>query len=164
MCFPVINIKSKSTRILFALSAVSTYLLYVHYTAYLTAASTHVKTSSINSFEDVITGGYKVLVQENTAEHDILKLAKPGTPTHKVYYKTMNNNPHAFVQSPEEVLNKLQSQKTLFYGPKIIYVGINGLKFLDIQGLLVSELLLSGNIFFLTGLKLTLHLVEQNML
>ena len=127
-----INIEGISTRILFALSAVSTYLLYVHYTAYLTAASTHASTSSIKSFKDVIIGGFKVLVLENSASHDILKAATIGTPMHEVYYKTMNNNPRAFAQSTEEAYKMLQSEKkVLFYDNTALY---EGLKFLDIQG------------------------------
>ena len=60
-----VNINSKSTRILFILSAASTYLLYVHYITYLTAASTFGEKSQINSFMDVLSGGYQVSVFEN---------------------------------------------------------------------------------------------------
>ena len=51
-----VNINGRSTRILFLLSAVYTYLLFVHFTAYLTASSTSVTRSSITSFADVLSG------------------------------------------------------------------------------------------------------------
>ena len=130
-----VNIKGISTKILFILSAVSTYLLYVHYTAYLTAASTSVEDTSIKSFRDVLSGGYNVFVWEDTTHHDDLKHAKPGTAMHEVYYKTMNNNPSAFVHSADEAM-MFKSEKALYYGHFSNIMSKDGLTLMDIQGLL----------------------------
>ena len=130
-----VNIKGMTTRILFILSAVSTYLLYVHYTAYLTAASTSFKDNSIKSFGDVLSGGYNVFVWEHTTQHDDLKNAKPGTAMHEVYYNTMVDNPRAFVQSVEEVSQMWNSQKVLYYGTETDTILYSGLTSMDIQGL-----------------------------
>ena len=129
-----VNIKGMTTRILFILSAASTYLMYVHYTAYLTAASTSAKDISINSFGDVLSGGYNVFVWEHTTQHDDLKNAKPGTAMHDVYYKTMVGNPRAFVQSVEEVSRMWNTEKVLYYGTETDTVVHSGLTSMDIQG------------------------------
>ena len=110
-----VNINSKSTRILFILTAVSAYLLYIHYTAYLTAVSTHGKRTQISSFRDVLNGGYQVAVWENTSHHDYLRYSKPGTAMHEVYHLTMKNKPGAFINSHEEIRKVLNSKKTLYY-------------------------------------------------
>ena len=129
-----VNINCKSTRILFIFSAVSTYLLYVHYTAYLTASSTYVKKTQINSFRDIMSGGYQVSVMEHTAQHDLLRYSKPGTAMNEVYHKTMKNRPHAFPQSFTEVPTLLASKKTLFYAGNLeVKVQYEYLTFLRIQ-------------------------------
>ena len=120
-----VNINCKSMRILFILSAASTYLMYVHYITYLTAASTYGKKSQINSFMDVLSGGYQVSVFENSAYHDLLRYATPGTAMHEVYHKTMKNRPSAFLQSFTAIPKLLASKKNLFYHedfyPKALY-------------------------------------------
>ena len=110
-----VNINSKSTRILFVLSAATTYLLYVHYITYLTAESTLGKKNKINSFTDVLSSGYQVSVFENSAYHDLLKYSKPGTAMHEVYHKTMKNRDDAFLQSFTAIPKLLASKKTLLY-------------------------------------------------
>ena len=111
-----VNINCKSSRLVFIMSAVSTYLIYVHYTAYLTAVSTHGKKSQINSFWDVMNGGYQVSVLKNSAQHDLLRYSKPGTAMNEVYQKTMRDRSDAFLQSYTEVPKILASKKTLLYG------------------------------------------------
>ena len=135
-----VNVNCRSTRVLFILSALSTYLLYIHYTAYLTATSTYNKKIKIKSFRDVLEGGYRVSVIENTAQHDVLKFARPGTAMHEVYHKTMNNRPTAFVQS-SEIPDILAQKKTLFYGIDIELTHLKDLNVFSIQGLLQEPLL-----------------------
>ena len=132
-----VNIKCKSSRILFILSAVSTYLLYIHYTAFLTASSTYDTKIQINSFEDVMSGGYQVVTMQNTAQHDLLRYSKPGTAMNEVYHKTMKNRPGAFMKSLEEVPNKLNSKKTLLYESELNLKALHkDLTYLNIQGLI----------------------------
>ena len=111
-----VNIKCKSTKLLFILSGISTYLLYIHFTAYLTASSTYGNTDQIKSFKDVLSGGYKVSTWENSGPHDFLKHSKPDTAMYEVYHETMKNSPDAFLpSSPNEVQTILSQKKTLVY-------------------------------------------------
>ena len=131
-----VNINCKSTRILFFLSAVSTYLLYIHYTAFLTASSTYDPKIQINSFRDVISGGYQIVVMENTAQHDLLRYSKQGTAMNEVYKKTMENRPGAFIKSLDKVQKMLSSKKTLLYESELNLKALYGdLTYLNIQGL-----------------------------
>ena len=131
-----VNINSMSTRILFLLSAVSTYLLYVHYTAYLTALSTSTTISPITSFADVLNGGYDVSVVVNTVDHDVMRLAKPGTAMNEVYHETMKDRPSAYLKSYEEVSKMIHSKKALFYGSDFYAQALHDhLSILNIQGL-----------------------------
>ena len=142
-----VNIKCISTKLLFILSAVTTYLLYIHYTAYLTAASTHGKKSQISSFRDVISSGMNVFVKENTANHDLLRYAKSGTAMSKVYQETTKNRPGAFLQSYTDVPKILASKKNLLYaGDLHLKASYTDLTFISIQGLL--ELIKKPNIIF----------------
>ena len=132
-----VNINCKSTKLLFILSAVSTYLLYIHYAAYLTAASTYGKKSQINSFGDVLRGGYTVSVVEYTASHDFLRYADPGTALSEVYHKTMKNRPDAFLTSYTEVPKILGQKKTLIYEADFSLQALyEDLTYFSIQGLL----------------------------
>ena len=137
-----VNINCISTKILFILSTLSTYLIYIHYTAYLTAVSTYGKENSINSFWDVLSGGYQVFVFENWFCHGLLRHARPGTGMHEVYHKTMKDRPSAFIHSLDDFNNALPSMKTskkLFFSGDLFLKTLKGqqdegLRYLRIQG------------------------------
>ena len=138
-----VNVQSISTRMFFIISAVSTYIIFVHYITYLTAVSTSgTEESSIHSFEDVINGGYKVLVVENTAEHRVLREAKPGSYMHQVYHKSMIGNPNVFLKSYEEVKENIDThkdtQEILFFGPSINSALYDKLESFKIQGIMIN--------------------------
>ena len=129
-----VKIESISSRTLFIISTMSTYLLYVHYSAYMTATTTTgIKESPVKSFKDVLSGGYQVFVAKNTADHGILKSAKPGTPMHDVYYKTMDDNPDAFLNSYKEVSRIVHTEKALSFGSAYYMAVLHDLTVLDIQ-------------------------------
>ena len=125
-----------SARILFLTSAASTYIIFVHYTACLTAVSTTgIKESTIKSFQDVIKNNYKVVLVDSSNEHEILKSSQPGTPMHYVYHKIIGQDPNAIVQSYEEAENAVySSKKILFFGHSLLSIPYDGLKGLEIQG------------------------------
>ena len=130
-----VNIRGMSSKILFITSAMSTYLLYVHYTSYQVATSTTgIKESPIRSFRDVLSGGYQIFVVENTAAHSALRLAAPGTPMHDVYHNTMVDNPNTFLKSYKIISKITHAEKSLYYG-SAFYMTIlsNDLTFLDIK-------------------------------
>ena len=132
-----VKINCKSTRILFVISAVSTYLVYIHYTAYLTASSTYGKKDQIESFADVLSGGYKVAVWENSAQHDDLRHAKQGTAMNEVYHRTMKNSPDAFLEPTTEVQKIFSKRKTLIYWTDFYMKAQNkDLNVFNIQGIL----------------------------
>ena len=131
-----VKIKSKSSKLLFIASTVSTYLLFIHFTSYLTASSTYSEKNQIGSFADVLSGGYKVITWENGALHDSLRYSKLGTAMYEVYHKTMDNKPDAFLRSYSEVPRILAHKKTLIYDGDLYSSGqLDGVTFLDIQGL-----------------------------
>ena len=130
-----VNINCKSARLLFILSAVFTYLLYIHYTAYLTAASTYGTKSKIHSFWDIINSDYKVTVSGNGVYHDFLKYAKQGTSMYEVYHKTIKDRPGAIVPSSDDARKSLGKEKTLIYGGDFYYKSqYEGLHYFNIQG------------------------------
>ena len=131
-----VNINNKSTKLLFIISTLSTYLLYIHYTAYLTAASTFGKESKINSFWDVISGDYKVAVYAYGVYYDILRHAQPGTAMHEMYHKTMKDRSSAFFHSIDDAKELMTLDKTLFYGGDFTYKqNFEDLQYLSIQGI-----------------------------
>ena len=130
-----INTEIISSRILFLVSGVTTYLIYTHYTAYLTARTTSgVHRGEINSFDDVLRGGFRVITLESGSSREFLKTSKPGTAMHEVYYGSMHGNPSAFVPTFEEIERQMyQDKKTLYFGGAMPFYG-DGAKFLQIQG------------------------------
>lgn len=130
-----INLESISSRILFMISAMSTYLLYVHYTAFLIATSaTNIADSPIGSFQDVISGGYQVFVVKNSADHGILRNAKAATSMHDVYYNTMIDSPGVFLESYKEMSTIMSAKKSLiFCSPYYMVVLNNDVTRLDIE-------------------------------
>lgn len=132
-----VNIGVISSRILFLLSALTSYLLYAHYTAYFTAMTTatyEANDNPIKSFEDVIDSDYKVIVVESTAPHGYLKNARPGTAMHKIYYDTMAGNPSAIMQNHDEAAKLMeQNEDILYYGDLGFGLGHDNLRFLDIK-------------------------------
>ena len=117
------------------ISAMSTYLLYVHYTAVLIATSaTSIADSPVRSFRDVINGGYQVFVVKNSADHGILRDAKTTTSMHDVYYNTMIDNPGVFLESYKEMSTIMSAKKSLFFGsPYYTVVLHNDVTKLDIE-------------------------------
>ena len=130
-----VKLKGASPRIFFLVSAVSSYIIFVQYTAYLTAVSTSgIKESSIKSFGDVINNNYKVVVVDGSTEHEILKASHPGTAMHRVYYNTMAEDTNAIVQSYEMAANAVYSRKkTLFFGNSLVSIAYDGIKSLEIK-------------------------------
>ena len=130
-----INTDIISSRILFLVSGVATYLIYTHYTAYLTARTTSgVHQGEIKSFDDVLRGGFRVITLESGSSREFLKTSKPGTAMHEVYYGSMHGNPSAFVPTFEEIERQMyQDKKTLYFGGAMPFYG-DGAKFLQIQG------------------------------
>ena len=136
-----VNIKGTSSKIFFLISAVSTYLIIIHYTAYLTALTTSsIKESPIRSFDDVIKGGYKVVVFKDSFPHRILKSSIPGTPMHHMYYNIMVNEPSSFLTPEKEEdrkkveLNAVNEKKTLVFGRSLGAISAGKMESLKIQG------------------------------
>ena len=136
-----VNIKGTSSKIFFLISAVSTYLIIIHYTAYLTALTTSsIKEGPIRSFEDVIKGGYKVVVFNNSFSHRILKSSIPGTPMHHMYYNIMEKEPTSFLTTEKEEdrkkeeLKAVNEKKTLVFGRSLGAISAGKMESLKIQG------------------------------
>ena len=133
-----ICIKHHSSRIMFFFAGIGIYVIFAHYSAYLTAQMTSgPRQTPIKSFADVIKEEYKVIVEDSTSMHIFLETARPGSAMHRFYQKNMENNPNSFVSSVDEGLNVLYSNdKTLTFTSSLDGLLPSGsrLEFLDIQG------------------------------
>ena len=136
-----VKMKGTAPRIFFLVSASSSYIIFVQYTAYLTAVSTSgIKESSIKSFDDVIKNNYKVVVVDSSTEHEILKASPTGTAMHYVYDNTMAEDTNSVVRSYEMAANAVYSEgKTLFFGNSLVSIAYDGLKSLDIKVLIDTK-------------------------
>ncbi len=97
-CFQVsqigyeLSISSSSGKVIFLCNSFLASLIYSYYTCDLISRMTFAPPAvPIRSFQDVIDGGYSVLYQPSTANHDDLKSAKKGTPMNKFYYEVSIN-------------------------------------------------------------------------
>ena len=127
--------KSLSSRILFLLTGMGTYVIFSYYTADLTARMTSGPgKSAIKSFSDAFEGEYTIITKEATATHEFMKTAMSGTAMHKVYYETMDGNPNSFVKNLNEALGVMySSEKTLFFTSSLNGFLTDRLTFLDLQ-------------------------------
>ena len=67
-------------RILFFFGGIVLFVLFAHYEANLTASMTSGPgRSTIKSFDDVIKGEYKVVVEDSTSMHIFMQTAQKGS-------------------------------------------------------------------------------------
>ncbi len=123
-CYPMVT-KLLSTRIAFFTSALFAYMIFSYYTCDLTARMTASPPDvPIRGFEDVILNDYRVLVKEATANEEVLKTAKEGTPMEKYYRTKMKDKPRAMFGSYEEGKERLlREPKTLLFESSLAFVG-----------------------------------------
>jgi hypothetical protein len=107
-----------SSRILFFITGISTYVIYNFYTSDLTARMTSGPPDiAINSFQDVIDQSYTVLVLEASSNQEYLRTAKSNTPMHQYYHSSMEGKSDAFVTSNQGGKDgMLTKDKTLLFG------------------------------------------------
>ena len=88
-------------------------------------------TLGIESFEDVIKLGYKVVTLEGSLSETVLKESEKGSAMHAVYYSEMLGDKerimYPFTTLKEKVLS---TPKTLYFGPgncfcQMIHIKIN---------------------------------------
>ena len=134
-----IGMNQLSSRIIFVFAGFATFVLYAHYEANLTAMMTSgPKENTIKSFDDVIKGEYKVVVEAATSMEIFMRTADPGSAMHQVYYETMENNEEAFVDGLVASIDALYDrEKTLTFTSSLYGFMTIGerLDYLKIQGL-----------------------------
>ena len=133
-----IGMNQLSSRIIFVFAGFATFVLYAHYEANLTAMMTSgPKETSIKSFDDVIKGEYKVVVEADTSMEIFLKTADPGSAMHQFYYESMENNPDSYVDDlPASIDALYEREKTLTFTSSLydfMKIG-ERLDYLKIQG------------------------------
>ncbi len=127
-----------ASRILLLSSGVTTFLLFCHYTADLTARMTSgPPSSSIRSFDDLMRGDgpfLQVVTFPDSAESGHLEFARDGT-SMKAYWDTfMAGRKSAFVETtPEAIAHILSTPSTLFFGPHTVAAGDPRLVALDLS-------------------------------
>ena len=125
-----------SAKTLLLVSGMSMYLLFIVYTADLTTEmTTGPGLHPVRSFDDVIKGGYKVIVKEATGQSEELKNAVPGSAKHSVYHDQIKGNPEYIVKGQSEAIKMLEeNDKTLFFYTLTARFITDELKFLNTQG------------------------------
>ena len=120
-----ISAKAMSTRVIFYTASIFMFLIYSHFECDLTARMTCRPTIvPIKNFQDVVQGGYQVVVRPDSSNHKVLKDSQPGTPMHQVYYETMHGDPDQFYNKIDDALDRISnSAKTLYWAPKINIIG-----------------------------------------
>ena len=133
-----INMNYLSSRILFFFGGIVLFVLFAHYEANLTASMTSgPQESGIKSFDDVIKGEYRVVVEDSTSMHIFMKTAQPGSAMHRFYYDVMEDDETSFVAGLQESIDALFDQdKTLVFtsslydfmtiGSRLSYMTIQG--------------------------------------
>ena len=133
-----INMNYLSSRILFFFGGIVLFVLFAHYEANLTASMTSgPQESGIKSFDDVIKGEYRVVVEDSTSMHIFMKTAQPGSAMHQFYYDVMENDETSFVGGLQDSIDALfERDKTLVFtsslydfmtiGSRLSYMTIQG--------------------------------------
>ena len=121
-----IRVDKVSSRVAIIVFAMNSYILFTYYTCNLTAAMTSTAPSSgIESFEDAISSGYKVVVLDGTAHSERVKdtglnlvLLTPPSGTNPV----------------EHIMSEMSGEpKTLNFGSSLTFVGRHEFYPLDIK-------------------------------
>ena len=120
-----ISAKAMSTKVILYTASISMFIIYSHFECDLTARMTsRPAVVPIKNFQDVIKGGYQVVVRPDSSNHRVLKDSQPGTPMHQVYYNTMHGDPGQFYKKIDDALNRISSSaNTLYWAPKINIIG-----------------------------------------
>ena len=131
-----LEIEFASSKFLFMAGSLYAYLMFVIYTADLTANMT-VRSNKVpvRNFYDVLEEGYQVYVWEDAVAHQVLANAIPGSAMHEVYHKTMSKNDKAFYSGNDMANEILQNSKALIFG-----YGGGAYFFKDSQALLIDEI------------------------
>ena len=124
-----------SSRIVILMCGITFYLIYAYYVSDLTATMTSKpRGHPVKSFNDVIKGDYKILVNNATAQFSQLKNSAPGSAKYQVYQDQIKSNPKAFVTTQAEAIEVMKEQyKTLFFYTSTAKFITDELKFLQIQ-------------------------------
>ena len=126
-----------SSRFIFMSGSLFAYLIFVIFSADLTANMT-VRSNNvpIKNFYDVLEEDYQVHVWEDAVAHQVLANAIPGSAMHEVYQETMKSNDIAFYTGSG------MANKILDDNPKaLLFAYGGGTYFLkDSQALLIDEI------------------------
>ena len=113
-----LNIEFASSRFLFMAGSLYAYLVFVIYTADLTANMT-IRSNKVpvRNFHDVLEKGFQVYVWEDAVAHQVLASAMPGSAMHEVYDKTMDQNDQVFFTGNDMANDILaQNPEALIFG------------------------------------------------
>ncbi len=77
----------------------------------------------VRSFQDVIDRRYRVIVEAGTVQHELLKMAEPGSAMHSVYYDTMHGKPEAYAEPPLGWHQVRSEEKTLYFESSVSLLG-----------------------------------------
>ena len=98
-----------STKITFITTCIFCFLIYTMYTATFTSTIiSRPVTHEIETFDELIREGYKLMLFANTAQYDWFSQAPSGTLLHKAYTEmVLDNEPDSLFSSTEEAIQHL---------------------------------------------------------
>lgn len=114
--------KNNSVNLLFLVSSMVTYVIFVYYACDLTATMVSAPAEQpIRSFRDVVDRHFVVLVRLGTSSHEVFKTAVEGSEMRRVYDSMPVS---AFVEKTEQALNRVAAEEgTLWWGGTLNIIG-----------------------------------------
>ena len=127
-----------SSRVLIIVGSLYTYLMFVLYTADMTANMTiRPNKIPVRNFHDVLEHGFQVYVWEDAVAHQVLASATPGSAMHEVYYETMHHHPEVlFTGTGRQSEILVDNPKALLFG----YGVTSSYSIKDSQALVIDEM------------------------
>ena len=134
------SIDSTAGRIIFISASMCAYLLFSFWTADITAGMTNgPRKVAIKNFQDVIDNDYKVITRPSSANSELLRTARDGTPMLKVW-NDMKDDESKFQIKVSDALNIIDNDpKTLFWAPDTNILGNHRYEWLKLEDAIYTQ-------------------------
>ena len=134
------SVTSTAWRIAFITASMCAYVLFSYWTADLTAGmTTGPRNVPIKNFQDIIDNDYTVITRPSTANSELLKTAREGTPMLKVW-NDMKDDESKFHIKISDALNIIDNDpKTLFWAPDTNILGNTKYEWLKIEDAVYTQ-------------------------
>ena len=134
------SVDSTAGRIAFITASMCSYVLFSYWTADLTAGmTTGPRNVPIRNFQDIIDNDYTVITRPSTANSELLRTAREGSPMLQVWNE-MKDDESKFHIKISEALNIIDNDpKTLFWAPDTNILGNTKYEWLKIEDAVYTQ-------------------------